>query len=721
MRESEAAMRKAEKDAERARREENKAIKRYNRAIDKLSCLTQKEWESPKAYGSRAMKLLGKVDDDDESWVVKKFSKGIDRKEFRRTIRAERDRSKTMTLAAAADMLRILYKQADDTDYVSDSDSESDDGNKRACIRIYPRSDNSQFWTENSDSGDLDEEQLLYLLRDFRSNAVQSPRADYVEEMNIDSKHQPAFEQTTCGNADNAGVDPEVPSSPCDGINHELETEPGVENRKTMVTAGGLAIAARVLEDRCEQESIRIRIPAFNDAHLAEPHLNALLPDVPVSGYRLETTSMLPVLSNLWDESDKPIVRLPAVPAVNQLLHAQAERLGGAITVKNNAAPFLDSALARPETMRAQLNMVVLEEPITGREVTMQLALPFARTSSEWDPGWKQVGDYTGHGGASAGGVSEHQGNGEEPGVGKEEESGDEKGEAQKLQVTKEGEEGMPGEETSVVKIAGEGGKVVNPEAEGATPKRLHDNPGDTGNHEWDPGQGTAMADDLHETTARAELIPQSQRGSQPERKPKEQLSIQGEQAAIIPLFSWPPPNQVLERYRASEESLARLNLQLQREYSSPELDSRPAKTPIITHEWQPSPESAAADSSATQGVQTVDTTPRWQTPVKNNPPCNPTAGPTCRVIHCDARSGSRSDIGRYERKPLNEWPRVKRWLHTLRAFLWRVEVELQRESGASGGMEWVGRRLWDPGGRHERREACGVASIRELGRSVGL
>ena len=41
----------------KARREENKVIKRYNRAIDKLSCLTQKEWESPKAYGRRAMEL----------------------------------------------------------------------------------------------------------------------------------------------------------------------------------------------------------------------------------------------------------------------------------------------------------------------------------------------------------------------------------------------------------------------------------------------------------------------------------------------------------------------------------------------------------------------------------------------------------------------------------------------------------------------------------------
>ena len=88
----------------------------------------------------------------------------------------------------------------------------------------------------------------------------------------------------------------------------------------------------------------------------------------------------------------------------------------GAITTKNDAAPFLDSALVRPETMQ------VLEEPIKGHKVIMQLALPFARTSCEWDPGWKQVGDYTWHRGASAASVLEHQGNGEEFGVRKEEE-----------------------------------------------------------------------------------------------------------------------------------------------------------------------------------------------------------------------------------------------------------------------------------------------------------
>ena len=88
------------------------------------------------------MKLLGKVDDDDENRVVKKFIKGIDRKEFRQRIRAELDHNKKMTVVAAIDRLKKLYEQADDTDYHSDSNSDDDD-NQRACIRIYTQLDTS--------------------------------------------------------------------------------------------------------------------------------------------------------------------------------------------------------------------------------------------------------------------------------------------------------------------------------------------------------------------------------------------------------------------------------------------------------------------------------------------------------------------------------------------------------------------------------------------------
>ena len=319
MRESKAAMRKAEKDAERARSEENKAIKRYNRAIDKLSCLMQKEWESPKAYGSRAMKLLGTVDDNDESWVVKKFIKGIDRKEFRWTIRAERDHNKEMRLAVAIDRLKILYEQADDTDYDSDSDSDSEDHKQRACIRIYPRSDISQLWTENSDSGDVDEEQLLYLLRELRSNTIESSSADHNNNMSMHSELLPAIEQTNCGNTDNAGIDQDVPISLCYSSDLALEKGLEVENRGEMVAAGGPVISFGNLEDRCEPESIRIRLPACNFSISARP-IFKLIPrrtDGPAADNWLEITSMS---GNPWDLSGKAIVCLPRRHIENQPL-----------------------------------------------------------------------------------------------------------------------------------------------------------------------------------------------------------------------------------------------------------------------------------------------------------------------------------------------------------------------------------------------------------------
>ena len=68
--------------------------------------------------------------------------------------------------------------------------------------------------------------------------------------------------------------------------------------------------------------------------------------------------------------------------------------------------------------------------------------------------------------------------------------------------------------------------------------------------------------------------------------------------------------------------------------------------------------------------------------------------------------------------------PWVIRWLEGLRvrASLQMVKEEMQWERGESRGMQGVCRRLWDPGGGHEWRElACGVASMREMGRSVGV
>ena len=737
MRESKAAMRKAEKDAERARREENKGIKRYNRAIDKLSCLMQKEWESPKAYGSRVMKLLNKVDDDDERWVVKKFIKGIDRKEFRRTIRAERDHNKMMTLAAAIDKLKNLYEQADDTDYDSDSDSDDDDDKQMASIRIYTRSDTSRLWTANSDSTDVDEEQLLYLLRDYRSNAIQPSSADPNDDMNMNSELPPVIDQTICRNTDNAGIDPEVPIGPYDSSNLELEKGLEVESREAMETAGGMAITAGDLEDRCKQEFISVRLPAYRFLNSAQP-IFELLPrrtEGPAADNWLETTT---VSGNAWDFRGKPIVRLPIRQIENQppgqahmmdndyVATESIERLAKR-TTKPLATPDGHLVL-QSEQIWLDLDRyrVLVQAAATEKNIaTVEQTLPFARTLSDWDPGWKQVGEYLGHGRATAGGVLEHQGNGEEPGVETGEELGDEQGEAQKLQVTKEEVGGMPGEETSGAKIAGEGGKVANPEAEGATPESLHDNPGDTENHEWDPGLGTARMSGCTASTARKEMVLGCHLRSQPEMA-GEKKGFEDKNANIIPLFAWPPDRAILGRYQVSDEPVERLNLQLQRQYSSPGNPSGEGKSPRKRAQYTmrlqgEQPYQAAAASGFNQGLGAAGAPSRRRTPVKNNPPYNPVE--TSRVIIHGARAGSGNeiDIRRNQRKPLNEWPRVKRWLHTSRAFSWRVEVELQRESGATGGMEWLGRRLWDPGDRQTQRAACGVTSIREMGRSVGL
>ena len=44
----------------------------------------------------------------------------------------------------------------------------------------------------------------------------------------------------------------------------------------------------------------------------------------------------------------------------------------------------------------------------------------------------------------------------------------------------------------------------------------------------------------------------------------------------------------------------------------------------------------------------------------------------------------------------------------------------MRGKCSSSGSMEGFGRKVWDTGGSYERREACGVVSIRKMGRSVG-
>ena len=242
----------------------------------------------------------------------------------------------------------------------------------------------------------------------------------------------------------------------------------------------------------------------------------------------------------------------------------------------------------------------------------------------------------------------------------------------------------------------------------------------------WDLGLGTARVSSRHASTAGKEMVPGCHLQSQPDLAGGKKR-FEDENASIIPLFAWPPGNRaILGRYQTSEEPVERLNLQLQQQYLSSKNPSeegknpgKRAQSPLPLQGEQP--RRAAAASGDNQGLGIADANPAGRTAVKDNWTYNLAIVATGRVIHRDAHAGTRSDIRRNQWKPLNEWPRVKQWLHTLRALLWIVEAELQWKSGATGGMEWFCRRLWDPGGRHEWREACGVRSIREMGRSVGV
>ena len=74
---------------------------------------------------------------------------------------------------------------------------------------------------------------------------------------------------------------------------------------------------------------------------------------------------------------------------------------------------------------------------------TVERTLPFARTSSEWNPGWKQLGTPTGHGRAWAESGLKDQENGEELGRAEKEEEIGELAGAGRLKVVKEGRGGI--------------------------------------------------------------------------------------------------------------------------------------------------------------------------------------------------------------------------------------------------------------------------------------
>ena len=50
----------------------------YMRAVKKITALRQKEWESSRKYGKRAIKLQAKLPDmSDEHWLIECFIDGI--------------------------------------------------------------------------------------------------------------------------------------------------------------------------------------------------------------------------------------------------------------------------------------------------------------------------------------------------------------------------------------------------------------------------------------------------------------------------------------------------------------------------------------------------------------------------------------------------------------------------------------------------------------------
>ena len=97
---------------------------KYERATLKLDALVQERYESPTTYGKRVWKLFLQVDEDEESWVVRKFVNGNQDEDFWRILRTERNRNKTMGLGITIKRLKALYELAQETDYDPDSEGE---------------------------------------------------------------------------------------------------------------------------------------------------------------------------------------------------------------------------------------------------------------------------------------------------------------------------------------------------------------------------------------------------------------------------------------------------------------------------------------------------------------------------------------------------------------------------------------------------------------------
>ena len=131
-RESKKENHKAEIDRVRADLEK---AKEYMRAVKKITALRQKEWESSREYGKRAMKLRAKLPDtSDEHWLIECFIDGIYGCSRRRRVRSrlhktdENLASLKTTINDLRHWRRLPREYADDSESESDDDSMSDGG-----------------------------------------------------------------------------------------------------------------------------------------------------------------------------------------------------------------------------------------------------------------------------------------------------------------------------------------------------------------------------------------------------------------------------------------------------------------------------------------------------------------------------------------------------------------------------------------------------------------
>ena len=91
-----------------------------------------------------------KVDEDEESWVVRKFSDGVQDVELWQILRAERNRNKAMGLDVVMRRLKAHYKWANETDYDPDPDSEDEYDESNSDSEFIKSGSNFKFIVVNT-------------------------------------------------------------------------------------------------------------------------------------------------------------------------------------------------------------------------------------------------------------------------------------------------------------------------------------------------------------------------------------------------------------------------------------------------------------------------------------------------------------------------------------------------------------------------------------------